>query len=374
MKKVAIIIGTYLPGYKAGGPVRTINNLVKSLYKKYEFYIVTSDRDLGEKSTYKDIQSNKWIDDTYAKIYYAYKGNFTIPLFLNIDKKVDLFYICGCYNLYSIKAVLLLKLKLLRSPIIIAPMGGTSTGAIKTKKIKKQIFYSVSNFFKLYKDVNWSVTSLDEKENLLRLIKTQGKIFIAQDIPLKNKYRMELKFKERKRIELIFLSRISETKNLLFLLDCLKYVTGNVNLNIYGNIEDKDYWNECKNAIGKLPPNIKVNYCGEAGYDKVIEYFQKNQLFVFPTKCENFGHVILEAMSGGCPVVISNNTPFEFVGEEGVVIPLSQPKSYIEVIQKFIDMDNEEYTQRSCAAFEFYCRFIDKNKSEKEYMKMFESV
>ncbi len=45
---ILAFIGHYLPGYKAGGPIRTLENMVDALGDEFEFRIVTSDRDLGD--------------------------------------------------------------------------------------------------------------------------------------------------------------------------------------------------------------------------------------------------------------------------------------------------------------------------------------
>lgn len=50
MKNILILMGRYLPGYKDGGPVRTIVNLVDILGNEYNFNIMTSDRDHGDKN------------------------------------------------------------------------------------------------------------------------------------------------------------------------------------------------------------------------------------------------------------------------------------------------------------------------------------
>ena len=39
--------GHYLPGYKAGGPIRSIANMVDQLGDEFDFRIVAGDRDLG---------------------------------------------------------------------------------------------------------------------------------------------------------------------------------------------------------------------------------------------------------------------------------------------------------------------------------------
>jgi len=47
-KDILIIMGRYLPGYKDGGPVRSIKNLTDFLGREYNFKILTCDRDHGD--------------------------------------------------------------------------------------------------------------------------------------------------------------------------------------------------------------------------------------------------------------------------------------------------------------------------------------
>ena len=42
---ILVFLGNYLPGFKSGGPLRTIVNLVDNLSDEFEFLIITSDRD-----------------------------------------------------------------------------------------------------------------------------------------------------------------------------------------------------------------------------------------------------------------------------------------------------------------------------------------
>ena len=57
--KIAILIDWYLPGTKAGGPVRSIYSLINLLKNDYDFYIITTNKDLGSENEYKDIEPNK---------------------------------------------------------------------------------------------------------------------------------------------------------------------------------------------------------------------------------------------------------------------------------------------------------------------------
>ena len=47
--------GYYLPGYKAGGPITTLANMVERLGEEFSFRIATRDRDLGDTKPYSGI-------------------------------------------------------------------------------------------------------------------------------------------------------------------------------------------------------------------------------------------------------------------------------------------------------------------------------
>ena len=53
----------------------------------------------------------------------------------------------------------------------------------------------------------------------------------------------------------------------------------------------------------------------------------KHHVFLFPTLGENFGQVILEAMTAGCAILISDATPWRGLQEKGYgwELPLAQP-------------------------------------------------
>src|SRR5690349_17506499 len=50
----------YLPGYKAGGPIRTVSALVERLSDEFQFAVVTRDRDLDESAPLSGIEPNVW--------------------------------------------------------------------------------------------------------------------------------------------------------------------------------------------------------------------------------------------------------------------------------------------------------------------------
>jgi len=58
--KILTFVGYYLPGYKAGGPIRTLANMVDKLGDEFQFKIVTADRDFDDTKPYRGIKLDGW--------------------------------------------------------------------------------------------------------------------------------------------------------------------------------------------------------------------------------------------------------------------------------------------------------------------------
>ena len=67
---ILILSDWFYPAYKAGGPITSLNNLVKSIDDKLEISVVTSAYDLGSNKVLNDIKTNEWIQVNNYRIQY----------------------------------------------------------------------------------------------------------------------------------------------------------------------------------------------------------------------------------------------------------------------------------------------------------------
>jgi len=151
------------------------------------------------------------------------------------------------------------------------------------------------------------------------------------------------------------LSRIARMKNLPFALDRLSELTGRVTLDIFGPVEDRELWSECKSKIAAMPPNVSVNYHGPVAPERVLGEMSQRHFFILPTLGEKQGHVIVEAAASGCPVVISDRT--QWLGLEqknaGWDISLETPSQWKSVLQHCVDMNSQQYESMAESASRF---------------------
>lgn len=361
MKKVLILMGRYLPGNRDGGPVRTIKNLTDTFGRELDFRIMCNDRDHGDTQGYPNIKVNSYNKVENASVYYVENGRFTFEKIYNEIKKVDIVYCCGPYNGYTIRTVFLKKMGLIKQPVYVASMGSFSKGALSIKSRKKLIFLNLMKIFGCFDKITWSVTSHFEKQDVKRIFGNDTKCIVAEDLPRVQLMR-HTQIKEPNKLKVVFMSRISKIKNLEGAIDILSQISEfSIFFDIYGYMEDMEYWNQCLKKLNKLPKKIQWRYCGECKSEDVLKVFSQYDILLFPTKGENFGHVISEALLAGCIPVISDKTPWIELNKFncGKVIPLNDVKQFVNDIYQFIKMDNEEFQKYIDAA---YCYIQEKNR------------
>lgn len=352
---ILTFISFYLPGYRGGGPIRTIANIVDRLSEDFCFLIVTTDRDLGDKNPYTSIKNNEWHKVGSAQVYYL---NLSESTPLNICRLIrntnyDVLYLNSFFDKnFTLTPLLAHNLKKSSKSVIIAPRGEFSEGALKLKKWKKLFFIHLITLSGVIKNVLWQASTTYELNDIKKAIKaSESNINMARNIAIapdlfngeiRNKEIKEAAFKiDKTTLRVCFLSRIAPMKNLDFALKVLAKVKVNVVFNIYGPIEISSYWEKCEALIKILPENVSVTYNGSVENSLVRKIIATHDVFFVPSHGENFGHVFLESLSVGVPILVSDQTPWRDLKKNqlGWDIPLDQPDEFIRSLEEAAGYD-----------------------------------
>ncbi len=352
MQKINVLCLTsyYLPGYKSGGPVRTISAMVEHLKEEVEFNIVTSDRDLLDVQAYPSVTQNVWSIVKAAHVYYLSPQRRLIQLLKVIrNTPHDILYLNSFFDpIFSIFPLISEWLGFGAGKIIVlAPRGEFSEGALKIKPFKKKIFIRLASLLGIYSKVIWHASSEFEADDIRRVIRGENlQINVAADLALQNDDHLDELQKKVGELRICFISRISPKKNLDFALKVLAMLDEKITFHIYGPIEDKVYWDYCLSIINNInQKNINISYQGIVNHSDVNKVFSCYDLFFFPTLGENFGHVILESMLSGTPVLISNTSIWRNLQREGVGwdLPLSNMEAFCGVIKQLVKLSPDDY-------------------------------
>lgn len=347
---VLVFAGFFLPGYKAGGPIKTIQNMVNELSAECRFLIVTRDKDLGEKNPYVGVFRNKWKKVGKARVVYISDGFCYAAAVLKIIRKTNAQFI-HLNSFFSIKFGLipLIVARILRPDILIilGPRGEFSQGALGLKALKKKLFIRCFKILGLHGNLIWHASSEFEAADVQRVIGCAAEIRVAMDISSKNSGGEFIKRIEGEPLRVIFLSRISEKKNLIGAFRVLQRVSCDVVFDVYGPIEDDSYWAQCLLEAKKLPSNVVFKYAGSLRPEAVPRTMADYHLFFLPTLGENYGHVIAEALYVGLPVLVGNTTPWRELDKNslGWDLSLDAVDDFVCCIQKCYEKPPLEYDE-----------------------------
>jgi glycosyltransferase involved in cell wall biosynthesis len=372
--KVLIFIDWYLPGYKAGGPIQSVANLISNLKDDFEFSVVTSNTDYCETVAFKNIKSDEWNTiDNGTRVFYFSKNKLS-PRAINKvikNESPDFVYLNGIYSLYYTLLPLFFLRNSKETTTVVAARGMLSEGSLGVKSKKKKLFLLLAKIFKLFTNVTFHATNDNEKIDIQKAIGKNATIKVAGNLPQKANILVSTnKTKEEGKIELVNIARISPEKNLLFAIEVLSLVKRNVHFTFYGPIYNDGYWQLCKKEIQKLPSNVTTHYGGSIEPTMVSEALTKAHFLFMPSTGENFGHIILQSFASGIPVIISDTTPWKNLEEKniGVDLPLNNKLKMAESIDKYANMNNANYIKMSNDAFSFASKYasnpilLDQNK------------
>jgi glycosyltransferase involved in cell wall biosynthesis len=295
---------------------------------EFDIRIVCRDRDAMVTECYPDVLVNCWNDVGKAKVFYASSPKLSLRRISEIIRNTphDLMYLNSFFSIrFSILPLLARKLCLIPTrPCIIAPRGEFSSGAIALKSYKKRAFMRLAERLKLHDGLHWQASSSFELNDIRRELGAVARhIEVAPDLVPVCAPPQPARSRPEGPLRLVFLSRIAPKKNLDFLLRALAKVSGPCVLDIIGPKEDLRYWSECEQLIQHVPHNIVVNILESVPSEQVADIIAGYDLFAFPTRGENFGHVIFESLSAGTPVLLSDTTPWKADPHGGIqVLPL----------------------------------------------------
>lgn len=336
--------------------MRTLQAMVEKLSTTCQFKILTFDRDDGDRAPFAGIRRNEWNEVGQAQVRYLSPGWAAPVSLVSLLRHTDfdILYLNSFFDpVFSLAPLLARRCKLIPAkPVVIAPRGEFSSGALAQKPLKKAIFLRLARLLDFYKNTILHASTEIEKREIQRALRSEGNgkalmIRIALNMTLHRAGQPHLQrpAKQAGRLKAVFISHVAPKKNLLAAIEIIAVVEGSVSFDIYGPIGDLPYWEKCQRAMKRCGTAVHINYKGVLAHEHVLETLAHYDVLLLPTLGENFGHVILEALLAGCPVVTSDQTPWRGLGEKkaGWDLPLQAPKRFVEVLQRITEMDEAEH-------------------------------
>lgn len=336
--RVLIVSNHFPPAELAGGPARSLEAMVRATKTPEHVSVLTSAHDLG--GVLMDVPTDTWVEHAGTSVRYVAQdspieimralaeiGRSSRPKYLYLNSFLN--------PLYSLIPLLLARIinPLRDAQILLAPRGELDPGALAIKPTRKRIYLWAGKWSGLFRNVIWHATSTSEKASILRMF-PRAEVFINPNRTLLPSTALEPAPRDGP-LKVAFLSRIAPIKGLDIVLRAVARVEQPVVLNIYGNEEDSGYSSRCRELAAHVPDHIDVHFHGAVRHHETRKAFSENDIFAFPTAGENFGHVIAEALSASCPVMVPDTTPWSPVARRmGTLVESREPDTWAKAFDE----------------------------------------
>ena len=354
---------------QAGGPANTIYWLSEELARSGITSIVTA-TEHGLDREFSVLDYNKLNEIRFVPRlvdFFRYK---------EIRKMLesDVVYFSSLF-FYPTPFLLLIYYYFGRKSIIIAPRGELFPAAISKSNFKKRVFLKVLG--KVQSNISFHVTSPEE---FVLVQKTFPKARNVKIIP--NYQPIDSLANVENEGYVLFLGRINPIKNLevaIKALQLLKLERGlALNLNIAGEAllpAEKEYMTMLKVLAADCGVSKQVNFIGKIQGREKHDYLQKALCLVLPSHSENFGNVVVEALSRGTPVIASNNTPWSVLSDLDIgFCGELNPGIIADQIIKLFVLSDIEYERVAQKAHAYVADSFDISKNKSKWVNFFNDM
>ena len=153
-----------------------------------------------------------------------------------------------------------------------------------------------------------------------------------------------------------FIGRMVPIKNFKQVSLAARAVNVRLKIIIAGHLEDRQYWEVCRANLAALASSVHVEVLGHLDHDGVQAVIRRADAMVLPTRGENFGHAIAEALAHGCPVMIPDTTMWTPLVNAGAgwIIDVDDPARLVVALRELSAAPVEERARRRQMVLDIY--------------------
>jgi glycosyltransferase involved in cell wall biosynthesis len=325
---ILLIVPSFYPATVYGGPIFSTLHACEALSVLDNIEVKVSTTNANRDSRLV-VKTNQWLafnKQFFVKYYNeTIIGKFSLSLYLNIWKDIkqaDVVHIQGIFSTPT--PISLFFATLFKKPILLSPRGsfcgwGLNQGS-RFKSLWTKLFISPFN-----SSIYWHATCQQEKDDIVKQFPDARVFIIPNGIDIKAYSYVNFLSKE------VYLQKFTQQtitpSKILVSMGRLHKVKG-FDILIKAFITVRDTYTDAvlliagkdvgeKQALDALikEHNLSKNvfFVGEISDQDKIDFLANADLFVLPSRTENFGNVYIESLAAGTPIVASLNTPWQEV-------------------------------------------------------------
>lgn len=323
---------------RSGGLYNSVYGLCQGL-KEHIKLQVWFGKEIGRK-----VEEQKWeifITKKFLK-FPPNKFGYMPGLFLKLlFSKTDILHIHGVWSYNAMASSMVKIIKSNSIKLVVSPRGMLDEWSLNKNSLHKSI--ALKSYVKclIHKADLFHALNESEKGTLLKLGVNQNRIMVSANAI--TELPKNVNNKDTRIFTLTFLGRIHEKKGIENLLYAMKEIKVDLQL-LIGGWGDSEYIKSLKILCNKLEIEHKVNFLGPVFDSKKNELFHKSNAFVLPSYSEGLPMAVLEALSYGLPVILTDNCNLTELKDEIFYFPiLTNSESIKNTILRVMKLKDSDY-------------------------------
>lgn len=207
------------------------------------------------------------------------------------------------------------------------------------KGVLKKIFLS---------KISLGFVSGESQARLLKNLGYKSKIIKTKGVGIFNYNKLEINREIVKVKKFLYVGRLSSEKNLEQIIKVFNGMS-ELELNIVG-------YGPLEKELKKIASN-NINFLGKINNEELSKVYQKNDVFILPSKSEAWGLVVEEALYNGLPVILSNKvgccTEVIENGKHGYIYDINSEKELIQSIKECQNLMKFNYFKMNVKKLDF---------------------
>ena len=316
--RVLYVLPWFYPAVRYGGPIESVLRTCQELGRHVDLEVVTTDMDGAGRS---DVPVGR--ETLVEGVRVRYFGRLSQSeyglspsLWSYLHREVSRFDLAHIQPAFSFAPTAgCAAARSANVPYIVSPRGSCQPWARGQKRWKRLPYWHLIERWNLSRAAALHATSDEEQSALRGLFPDTPILLVPNGVQIPE----ALPVVERAPRRVLFLGRLHPVKALDRLIDALALL-----MKTFPDVEtvlagpdDVGEWERLQAILTKLAPRPNVRYVGAVRGDAKAELLASATVLVLPSHTENFGQVVVEALSHATPVVVSRHAPWKIVEDRG---------------------------------------------------------
>ena len=320
--RVLHVIPSYPPTTAYTGPPTALHRLCRELRGiGIDVRVATTNADGPCRLA---VPNSRWIEYEGVPVFYGNRwggrGDLSPALHACIQEevqRVDLIHVAAIFSWPILSAAR--ACRSIRKPLVVSPRGSFAAEALAWRAGKKKLFLAFGGQRALEAVTAFHATTPSEAQDIRRLFPRTGVGVVPNGVDVPSDAELAPWRAVANPRTILFLGRLHQHKNVDLLLRAWALVAPkfkDVSLLVAGSGSGK-MLEAMKRLVADLGTTRQVSFLGNVQGDEKTRLLAQADVLVLPSKSENFGNVVAEALAHGTPVIASTGTPWRGLGEKG---------------------------------------------------------